>query len=90
MNIDDLYLKERNLGLKFYDTLKLTFLLHTEYIYSSDNKSSKALYNLLDDLKTKDNYSKKELVDMICEAKAILKKKYGIEIIKDNPLSFKK
>lgn len=90
MNIEKLYLKERKLGLKFYDSLKLTFLLHIEYIYSTDDKSSKSLNDLLNDLKTANDYSKDELDDMICDSKMVLKKKYNIDVINEEPLYFKK
>lgn len=88
--IDELYLREKHNGLMFYDTLKLTFLFHLEYLYSHKNKSLKSIDDLFNELKLRKNYKDDELVIMTENARNVLKAKYNIEVIKLSPICYKK
>lgn len=87
--IDELYLREKHNGLMFYDTLKLTFLFHLEYLYSHKNKSLKRIDDLFNELKLRKNYKDDELINMTENARNVLKAKYNIEVIKLNPICYK-
>lgn len=87
--IDELYLREKHNGLMYYDTLKITFLLHIEYLYSHKNKSLKNIDDLITELNLRKKYKDDELIVMIENAKSVLKVKYNVEVIKLNPLCYK-
>lgn len=88
--IDELYLREKHNGLRYYDTLRLTFLLHIEYLYSHNEKSEKSIDDLTKELNMKKSYKENELEFMIESAKNVLRIKYNIEVINMYPLCYKK
>ena len=88
-SIDELYLREKHNGLKYYDTLRLTYLLHIEYLYSHNDKSKKCINDLVNELGLL-NYNTHELKIMIDNARNVLRIKYDIEVINTNPLCYKK
>lgn len=85
--IDKMYIREKHFNLKYYDTLKLAMLLHLEYLYSYKRSSEEVMQYLRF---KKSDYTTAELKELLNNAILILKIKYNIEVIQDNPLVFKK
>lgn len=85
--IDKMYIREKHFNLKYYDTLKLAMLLHLEYLYSYKRSSEEVMQYLRF---KKSDYTSDELKELLNNAILILKIKHNIEVIKDNPLVFKK
>ena len=85
--IDKMYIREKHFNLKYYDTLKLAMLLHLEYLYSYKRSSEEVMQYLRF---KKSDYTSDELKELLNNAILILKIKYNIEVIQDNPLVFKK
>ena len=85
--IDKMYIREKHFNLKYYDTLKLSMLLHLEYLYSYKRSSEEVMQYLRF---KKSDYTSDELKELLNNAILILKIKHNIEVIQDNPLVFKK
>ena len=85
--IDKMYIREKHFNLKYYDTLKLAMLLHLEYLYSYKRNSEEVMQYLRF---RKSDYNSDELKEMLNNAFLILKIQYNIQVLQDNPLTFKK
>ena len=88
--IDKMYIKEKRKGLKYCDTLRLTFLFYLEYLYSLDYVSNKSLDDLIKEMNIKDCYDEKEISNIKENASCLLKIKYGISILNFFPLTYHK
>ncbi|MDO5569819.1 MAG: hypothetical protein Q4G04_06965 [bacterium] len=88
--IDKMYIREKRNGLKYYDTLRLTFLLYIEYLYSIELASDKSIDDLINELSINNNYDEKEIIKMKDNASDLLKIKYSISITTFFPLTYRK